>query len=407
VDCRKAQVLTHSKDVMKKIEYITLEEFKEKHKVDKISIYTSKKTGKSYGTFPDNTFAGMVDDNLDYNKQVYCKHIIDTEENDTVVIFTNEYIREEEINKESSDTKQEEKQIFNKVYITIANSIRILKKINLDEIEDIDDEIYFRPIYFFSKKEAKRLLLIKSFYKEPEKFAFHIYKPIANEDTLKYVYESEQPPAYHIDNKCERLLSDFKNFQIPFEIKHRAQEKAIELGMSDEDSSEFIYEQVRKFRDWFKIYENLFKEDLSEFLKKLDINWNIQRNIEEIELKNSGVLEYQDYDLKKLENEINGIIDEANNYFSNNKNKQQIIKKFQKLTFLAYISGEIYNNDSGLSDNDLKEFLKYYDETYKKRTVSLLIEYYRVKYNPELSFEGYLLERLNFKPCGTCNRKSE
>lgn len=56
-------------------------------------------------------------------------------------------------------------------YITKANSKRILRKINLNDIPDIAGEVYKKPIYFLSKWETKYLLLMQSLLKEPEKFA--------------------------------------------------------------------------------------------------------------------------------------------------------------------------------------------------------------------------------------------
>jgi hypothetical protein len=55
-----------------------------------------------------------------------------------------------------------------------------------------------------------------------------------------------------------------------------------------------------------------------------------------------------------------------------------------------------------LDFNEIKEFLKKYDVQFKIPAKDLLIEYFRVKFNPELKFEGKLLEQLVFKLCGLC-----
>ncbi|MCP9754800.1 hypothetical protein EGI26_06445 [Lacihabitans sp. CCS-44] len=213
-------------------------------------------------------------------------------------------------------------------------------------------------------------------------------------DTFKLVFESEQPPSYHENHSCERLASKFKNFEIPFEIKVRANEQGGE---------ELEKAQVQKFRNWFKQNLELYQNDPAEFLKKLDIDWNVQRKVSEIDKENSGVKEIENYDLQELEREIDKIISEAGRFFVTNPDKQAIIRRFQKLTFLAYSTKEIYSNDTGLSDPELKEFLMKYDLSYKKPLKRLLLEYYRVKYNPELSFQGKLLEQLNFRPCSSCS----
>lgn len=278
-------------------------------------------------------------------------------------------------------------------YITKANAARILRKLNLSEIGDIAGAVYKKPIYFLSKSETKYLMLMQSLLKDPEKFAIEVYKPIVNTDTLRLVYESEQPPAYHNSKNCERLNSKFKNFEIPFEIKVRAKEQGGE---------ELERQQVIKFRDWFKKHLEMFQEDPKEFLKRLDIDWNVQRSMKELDLDNSGVAEIENYNLGELENEIDNIIAAAGKYFTSNPDKQNVIRRFQKLTFLAYSTKEIYSNDTNLSDKELKEFLLHYDQTFKKPIKKLLVEYYRVKYNEHMSFQGELLQRLNFRLCSVC-----
>lgn len=280
-------------------------------------------------------------------------------------------------------------------YITKANSKRILKRINLNSIPDIEGTVYKKPIYFLSKWETKYLLLMQSLLKEPEKFAVEVYQPVINKDTYHYVFESEQPPAFHTNKDCERLRAKFKNFEIPFEIKARVKEQ----GGDDETEKR----KVLEFREWFKNHFGLFQNEPEQFLKKLEIDWNIQRKLEEIERDNSGVESVVNYDLESLEHEIDKIISEAGKYFTSNPDKQPIIRRFQKLTFLAYKKDVISQNDTVLNDSELKDFLLDYENRFKKPVKELLIEYYRVKYNPDLSFEGTILKQLNFRECSLCN----
>ncbi len=137
-------------------------------------------------------------------------------------------------------------------FITKSNANRILRKIDLSKIGEIDGEVYKKPIYFLGKSEVKYLLLMQSLLKDPEKFAIEVYKPVINVDTLRLVYESEQPPSYHENPNCERLASGFKNFEIPSEIKVRANEQGGE---------ELEKNQVQKFRNWFKQNIDLYKNE--------------------------------------------------------------------------------------------------------------------------------------------------
>lgn len=244
---------------------------------------------------------------------------------------------------------------------------------------------------------------MQTLLKEPEKFAIEVYHPVLNKDTYQYVFESEQPPSYHSNKNCERLTSNFKNFEVPFEIKDRVKDLGEKEGKGEEEIEQLEKQQVESFRAWFKENFELFQVDTVAFLKKLDIRWNIQRNVNEIERDNSGVESIENLNLVELEKEIDKIISAAGKYFVCNKDKQHIIRRFQKLTFLAYKKGNIEKNDTELSDDELKAFLMEYDTKFKRPIKELLIQYYRVKYNPNLSFEGQLLERLNFRRCSVCD----
>ena len=287
-------------------------------------------------------------------------------------------------------------------FITKANSKRILSSINLKAVTNIECEVYKKPIYFLNKSEVKYLQAMQLLLKDPEKFAFEVYKPIVNKDTFRYVFESKQSPCYHLNQECPNLNAVFKNFEIPFEIKDRVREKATLEGKSEIEILFLEEQQIKIFRRWFKENFEIFQTDTEEFLRRLDIRWNIQRNLEEIELGNSGIEPFPNLNLSELENEIDKLLCEAGRYFTVNNDKQHLIRRFQKLTFLAYQKGPFEINDTELSDDELRKFLIEYDAKFKTPVKNLLIHYYRVKYNSELSFNGLLLDRLNFKPCSNC-----
>lgn len=279
-------------------------------------------------------------------------------------------------------------------YITKANAKRILKRINLSSIGNIEGDVYKKPIYFLSSWETKYLLLMQSLLKEPDKFAIEVYQPVVNKDTYRFVFESEQQPSYHTNKDCVRMKSHYNNLEIPFEILDRARE----LG-----GEELVKKEVISFRDWFKLHFELYQNNKESFLKQLEIRWRVERNISEIDKENSGIESIENYSLIELEQEIDKIISDAGAYFKSKPNRQNIIRRFQKLTFLAYKPDVIQNNDTELNDYELKEFLKEYDVQFKKPIKELLVEYYRVKYNPELSFDSNILDALNFRICSSCD----
>jgi hypothetical protein len=279
-------------------------------------------------------------------------------------------------------------------YITTSNFKRIIQKINLKSITESQIGVYKKPIYFLSKWETNFLLSMQSFMGNPEDFYIDIYKQLEVKDTYKYVFESELAPAYHTDLNCERLHSTYKNFEIPFEIIARVRKNG---GNAEDEKA-----RVVEFRNWFKSNIELFQNNPTQFLRRLDVDWNVYRKLTEIAIDNSGNKHFENYNLGELENEIDRIIYEAGKFFTGNPDKQNIIRRFQKLTFLAYKKEDIENNDTQLNDQELKAFLKQYDTLFKKPIIKLLIEYYRVKLNPNLSFEGKILEKLNFRECSCC-----
>lgn len=270
-------------------------------------------------------------------------------------------------------------------YITISNSKKIVRTLSEISLDQIETAVYKKDIYFLNKKERAMLKGIREFLRDPDNFSTQYYKPLVITDSFKYVYP-ESYPAYHKDNSCERLKSNFINFEVPFEIIDRGEI------------------EVKKFRVWFNEHKNLLETDVNKFIEKMQAMFRITREInpKSIEHSNSGTEEVKNYSILDLENQIDDILREAARFYKDNPDKQQIIKRFGKLTFLAYVHGNIYTNDSGLNDDELKEFLRSYDEKFKKPVKDLLLEYYRLLHNPDMTFTGTLLDKFNFRPCGHC-----
>ncbi len=267
-------------------------------------------------------------------------------------------------------------------YITLANAEKIVFNVNIKSL-DLTGNIYKQPIYFFSKYEENCLLAIKEFLKNPEFFFNEIYVPVALKDTCSFVYEGNEP-AYHNKNNCPLLLSDYLNYEIPEAIKEQG------------------FEAVKIFRRWFKENEYLLdKPDV--FVMRLELAWGIRTHPNSIKKENSGSIEKENYNLAELEKTIDSLIKKAGKYYYACTKNTTILKRFSKYTHIAYINDHIKNNYTGYKDEEIKSFLKDYYEQFKKPLKSLLIEYFRLKLNPELKFEGYLLEQLNFKPCRMCN----
>ncbi|RYE04938.1 MAG: hypothetical protein EOP33_08105 [Rickettsiaceae bacterium] len=282
----------------------------------------------------------------------------------------------------------------NLCYLTKNNVKKILPNIDYNNFFS-SEQVYKTPIFFFSKKEEKTLLGFKEFLINPQSFISRFYKPVDFTDHYQYLYEGNKP-AYHASSDCIRLASDFTNIVIPKTIRDKGTDEVV------------------RFRKWYTNYLNeADKEkrrriaDDAVFRQKLLMEFGINyTDLNDIQYDNSGVENFTNISLPDLEKRIDTIIRESKFYFINSTpEEKEIIKKYQKATSLGYLSIEIQNNDTGMTDDSLKSFLRTYDTKFKKPIKNLLLEYYRVQHNPSLKFEGSLLEQLNFKPCSSCYGK--
>ena len=175
------------------------------------------------------------------------------------------------------------------VFITVANSKRILRKLDWKEL-NLEGEVYDRPIYFFNKKEEQSLLAYKEFLVNPERFVKDVYQKVEIKDSYRYVYEGETP-CYHKTEDCKRLNAEFCNFRIPEEIRNRG------------------IEMVQRFRIWFKNNRYLFEGKEDVFEMRINAAFHMRLKIEEIApLKNSGTTIINNWTQEELKSKIRGVL---------------------------------------------------------------------------------------------------
>ncbi len=266
-------------------------------------------------------------------------------------------------------------------YITQFNALRMLG--SFEEIDFVTGEIYDIPIYVFNKFELKQLSAARALFEDREFLDGKMYKTIIPEDRHKYVFDGSKP-RYHFNLECERLAQDFFNFEIPEEIKER--------GISE----------INRFRIWFKENKDLLeKPDI--FNMRIAAAFGLKNQIKHVNYDNSGSSEIENLDLCQVKDNINNLLGQIDSYYQTaNARKKYVIAKYKKLTYLAYKSDPLLDNDTGYSDTAVKNFLKVYDKTFKVPLKKLLIDYYRTLYNKDLKFLGNLLDALGFLPCLTC-----
>jgi hypothetical protein len=221
-------------------------------------------------------------------------------------------------------------------------------------------------------------------------------------DTYTFVNEEARFAKYHNDKNCEGLLSSFKDFEIPVEIKYKA-------GKSEIDTK-----RVEEFRKWFKQQDiqDLFTNDQQKFIDKLQIKFNLQNPPKPIELGGNGVQGVSNLSEAEIEKQIDGYINQASEYYNSSAKIRKILVEhgFSKKTYLVtskkYRSEPIDTNKTGFSDTEVREVLLEFYNKIKKPIIDLLIDYWIIKLNPRLDFDENILDQLDFKPCSLCNNKN-
>ena len=286
-------------------------------------------------------------------------------------------------------------------YITKSNFIRITSKVKLDE-EDIKQAIYKKKIYFFNQIDEKKILSVKQFMVNAENGVYEFVEKGFLPDTFSFVNEEARYAKYHSDKNCEGILSSFKDFEIPVEIKYKAGESTIDI------------KRVEEFRKWFKQQDiqDLFTNDQKKFIDKLQIKFNLQNPPKPVERGGKGVQGLSSLSESELETKIEGYINQASQHYNSSAKIRKILVEhgFSKKTYLVtskrYRSEPIETNKTGFSDEEVREVLLEFYIKIKKPIIDLLIDYWIIKLNPGLDFDKNILEQLDFKPCNLCINKN-
>jgi len=223
----------------------------------------------------------------------------------------------------------------------------------------------------FSQPELGLLSVYKEMCANPEE-AFRSYKKISGTPQKKNLVFQDGSPAYHADKDCELLHNDYYNLEMPVEIKSRGEA------------------EIERFKAFCRDNRDLIKDEDPIVLKKLEAQFFLKNPPSKISARNSGVSRFDNMDLAMLESEIDALIFDAEKF----RNKD-------RATFNA-IRDRGYGTYKSDEARDPNSPLFVWHNSYKLPIKDLLMHYFRVKFNPDLAFEGFLLDQLGFKPCGRC-----
>lgn len=232
---------------------------------------------------------------------------------------------------------------------------------------------YKSKINIFSDNEIKWLISIKDLFINFDIYIDKSFNKASLVDTFSYVREGSAP-AYHQLQDCDALNADYVNYEIPGEIKGK--------GIN----------HINKYRRIFKENEHLIHSDFELFKKRLSAAFFIRnpKAFDEITRENSGNILFDNIDLESIEKDIDALVEEAENFRDSSSINTKIIEE----------KGGLYKISE--YDHEKRRVLEQW-QNLKKEIKNNLINYYTIKYSPDLNFEGYLLEGLGFKKCGHCN----
>ena len=155
--------------------------------------------------------------------------------------------------------------------------------------------------------------------------------------------------------------------------------------------------EYKNYKNFQQININSNLNDIVCFKIKIKKNKNFSTPLWiEKKLLNSGI---------QPKKSIDDLLKAAGKYYYESQKNTAILKIFGKISGCAFTNTSLYNNYTGYSNEEVIDFLKEYHMKFKVPLKKWLIEYYRVKLNPDLQFAENILESLGFKKCGCCKKR--
>jgi hypothetical protein len=194
-----------------------------------------------------------------------------------------------------------------------------------------------------------------------------------NNQNKIYAYQVKAP-AYHSNTSCQWMNKSFNNIHIP------------QNCLSDEKTEQ-------KVKEWIYTHKNLSFEEINE---KFKIEFNCKEGLEKVSRDNSGLTDFEN-------NEI-GVI-----FQTEIKNKYKQLKFFLDGDFANKVANFRYASSFKIkdilkNDNDKESHQAILDfHTVKNMLQTIIFDFYKSKYNAELSFEDTILDSIGFNQCKGCN----
>lgn len=275
------------------------------------------------------------------------------------------------------------------VFITISRLRSIAKTISYLPISTNAIYEFYKPrlLDSFSIPERKALEAIKLILESIGNKALEINIVELHENAQiklnenkheysRWIYLGSQP-AYHYDAECKSLIKDYKNYEIPVEIKH---------------------EDIPAYREFFLENIDLYREHRDKYFARVEMKFNTKiNNVKEVHAENSGSQSLTITTTDRLQTliNINNLVEEMYLYKGQSKHIKRIVTNAGFNTKKALKQPCYYNNKEDY------EIVKAWD-SYKQRLEDLIIKDLICTISPEYRFDQGFLEKIGFRKCSKC-----
>ena len=289
---------------------------------------------------------------------------------------------------------------MSQVYITKASSnliIRGLKKVQdnvsreviISELEGdftgflrLDIEQQGGVGRYFNLRELRALYKMKMIFRDLPKL---IETMGFNNGTIAQYIASEnnrfaknvKAPAYHGQEECEWLNAGFKNIELPRSVKEKDLRDKMKHFVNSHDGKD-IDELNRLFKEEFQT---------EEVLRRID-------------LPNSGA---ESFDNMMISTKVEELFEEMQSLLYSNSGNT-INKNVNNIVYADVWKKDNICKNGSRSEEDCEKMKKYLQA--KKDLIDRLVDFYRTKYNNDLSFDGKILDSIGFRPCRSCAKQN-
>jgi hypothetical protein len=286
------------------------------------------------------------------------------------------------------------------VYITKSTLNQIMNKVDEEEIKNQLNNIDIVKIGnnsfdYLNKFQVKQILLYK--YLSENIGEIHTFKKVEKKvDENRYLIKTTTP-KYHLFSDCEYLKSNFENMLIPRAIFDKGEET------------------IEKYRDYMKtefgdFEPKKYKDQLDLIVSRINNKFQVEvfkGELAILEADNKGSTQINNLSLVELEEKAIKFMNEYENLC---KTYPDIFPQYTMKSFLSvsnpeelkFIPARYFKE--GKKDEFLNILRNFYTNI-QTATFDILKLYFTVYYNPDLKFDGDLLEELGLKPCNSCQTK--